>query len=60
MENEEASAVLEKYLGNFSEHPMFGMAAGMQVDFIASMALEQFTEKMMYTLNKELTKIKKS
>ncbi|MDF2788804.1 MAG: hypothetical protein K0S80_1902, partial [Neobacillus sp.] len=33
---------------------------GMQVDFIASMAPEQFTEKMMYTLNKELTKIKKS
>lgn len=60
MENEEASAVLEKYLGNFSEHPMFGMTSGMQVDFIASMAPEQFTEKMMYTLNKELTKIKKS
>nr|WP_263327626.1 glycoside hydrolase family 2 TIM barrel-domain containing protein [Neobacillus sp. Marseille-Q6967] len=59
MENEETKAILEKYLGNFSEHPMFGMAAGMQVDFIASMAPEQFTEKMMFLLNKDLTKIKK-
>ncbi|ULT57005.1 glycoside hydrolase family 2 protein [Neobacillus drentensis] len=59
MENEETKAILEKYLGNFTEHPMYGMAAGMQVDFIASMAPEQFTEKMMFTLNKELTKVKK-
>ncbi|MBT2657660.1 glycoside hydrolase family 2 protein [Bacillus sp. ISL-18] len=59
MENEETKAILEKYLGNFTEHPMYGMAAGMQIDFIASMAPEQFTEKMMYTLNKELTKVKK-
>ncbi|MEH7117494.1 glycoside hydrolase family 2 TIM barrel-domain containing protein [Neobacillus vireti] len=59
MENEETKAILEKYLGNFTEHPMYGMAAGMQVDFIASMAPEQFTEKMMYTLNKELTKVQK-
>jgi beta-galactosidase len=59
MENEETKAILEKYLGNFTEHPMYGMAAGMQVDFIASMAPEQFTDKMMYTLNKELTKVQK-
>ncbi|TWD99587.1 beta-galactosidase [Neobacillus bataviensis] len=59
MENEETKAILEKYLGNFTEHPMYGMAAGMQIDFIASMAPEQFTEKMMYTLNKELTKVQK-
>ena len=59
MENEETKAILEKYLGNFTEHPMYGMAAGMQIDFIASMAPEQFTDKMMYTLNKELTKVQK-
>ena len=60
MENEEAKAVLEKYLGNFAEHPMFGMAQGMQVDFIASMDEDLFNEKLMYRLNKELTQIKKS
>ncbi|MEH7095866.1 glycoside hydrolase family 2 TIM barrel-domain containing protein [Neobacillus vireti] len=59
MENEETKTILEKYLGNFTEHPMYGMAAGMQVDFIASMAPEQFTDKMIYTLNKELTKVQK-
>ncbi|PFO07838.1 beta-galactosidase [Bacillus sp. AFS076308] len=59
MENEDTKAILEKYLGNFTEHPMYGMAAGMQIDFIASMAPEQFTDKMMYTLNKELTKVQK-
>jgi len=59
MENEVTKAILEKYLGNFTEHPMYGMAAGMQIDFIASMAPEQFTEKMMYTLNKELTTVQK-
>jgi beta-galactosidase len=38
---------------------MFGMAQGMPIDVLASMAEEMFTDKMMYTLNKELTKIKK-
>lgn len=39
--------MLTKYLGNFMGNPS------------AEMAPEQFDEKMMYTLNKELTKIKK-
>ncbi|MBS4208202.1 glycoside hydrolase family 2 TIM barrel-domain containing protein [Bacillus sp. FJAT-50079] len=60
MENEEAKAVLKKYLGDFTEHPMYGMAQGMQVDFIASMAEDMFTEQVIFALNKELTKIKKS
>ncbi len=59
MENKEANAILEKYLGDFAEHPMFGMAQGMKIDMIASMAEDLFTEKVMYTINKELTKIKK-
>ncbi|WP_209123816.1 glycoside hydrolase family 2 TIM barrel-domain containing protein [Alkalihalobacillus sp. BA299] len=60
MENPEAKAVVEKYLGNFSEHPMYGMAQGMQIDFIASMAEDLFNDKLMFSLNKELTKIKKT
>lgn len=60
MENEDAKAVLEKYLGNFADHPMFGMAQGMTIDIIASMAEDLFDEKLIYSLNKELTNIKKS
>jgi beta-galactosidase len=61
LENKETRKVIEKYLVGFSEdHPMFGMAQGMPIDVLASMAEEMFTDKMMYTLNKELTKIKKS
>jgi beta-galactosidase len=59
MKNDEAKAVLKKYLGNFEESPMYGMMQGMKIDMIASMAEDMFNEKMMYTLNKELTKIKK-
>jgi beta-galactosidase len=61
LENKETRKVIEKYLIGFSEdHPMFGMAQGMPIDVLASMAEEMFTDQMMYTLNKELTKIKKS
>ena len=58
MENEETKAVLLKYLGDFSQKPMYGMMQGMKVDMIATMAEDMFDEKMMYTLNNELTKIK--
>lgn len=59
IENEEGKAVLIKYLGNFMENPSAEMALGMPIEALAEMAPEQFDEKMMYTLNKELTKIKK-
>ena len=59
--NPEAKAVLQKYLNGFSEdHPMFGMAGGMQIDMLASLASDMFTKELMYLLNKELTKIKKA
>lgn len=60
LENEKTREVINKYLGGFSEeHPMFGMAQGMTLDQIASMAEEMFTDKVMYSINKELTKVKK-
>ena len=34
------------------------MAEGMTIEIVASMAEEMFTDKVMYILNKELTKIK--
>jgi len=58
MENEQTKAVLLKYLGDFSQKPMYGMMQGMKIDMIATMAEDMFDEKMMYTLNSELTKIK--
>jgi beta-galactosidase len=60
VKNEETKAVLRKYMGKLDEHPMFAMTLGMTVDQVASMAKEVYTEKMMYMLNKDLTKIKKS
>lgn len=60
LEKKETREVIKKYLGNFSEeHPMFGMAQGMPIDVLASMAEDLFTDKVMYMLNKELTKINK-
>jgi beta-galactosidase len=61
LENKETRKIIEKYFVGFSEdHTMFGMAQGMPIDVLASMAEEMFTDKMMFTLNKELTKIKRS
>jgi len=36
------------------------MMQGMKIDIIATMAEDMFNEKVMYILNKELTKVKKS
>lgn len=58
-EHEDTKAILKKYLGNLEEHPMFGMTQGFIVEDMAQMAPNQFDEKLLYTLNKELTKIKK-
>lgn len=60
VKNEETKAVLRKYMGKLDEHPMFAMTLGMTVEQVASMAKEVYTEKMMYMLNKDLTRIKKS
>lgn len=59
MQNEEAKNVLIKYLGDFTSNPMYSMMEGMKINMVASMAEDMFTEKVMYILNKELSKIKK-
>lgn len=59
-ENEEAGAILNKYLGDdFRSRPTYSMTQGFKMDTLAEMAPEHFTEKLIYTLNKELTKIKR-
>jgi len=59
MENEEAKAVVMKYLEEMTKHPMFKMAAKMSIDQIAEMKSDLFSDKLMYVLNKELIKIKR-
>lgn len=60
-ENNDAEAVLNKYLGeSFRERPTYGMTQGFKIDTLAEMAPEHFTEKLLYALNRELTKIKKN
>lgn len=59
IQNEEAKAVIQKYLGDVEASPGFGMMEGMPINALAELAPEQFNEKMLYVLNKELTKIKK-
>ncbi|MBK1812289.1 beta galactosidase jelly roll domain-containing protein [Clostridium sp. YIM B02505] len=60
IKNEEAKAVLRKYLGKLDEHPSFAMTMGMTIDKISALAKEIYNEKMMYVLNRDLSKIKKS
>jgi beta-galactosidase len=60
LQNKEADEILVKYLGSFKERPTFEMTQGFTLDTMADMAPQFFTEKLMYMLNKELTKIKKN
>ncbi|MCA0755767.1 glycoside hydrolase family 2 protein [Paenibacillus sp. N4] len=59
-DNIEAEAVLNKYFGeDYREKPTYGMTQGFTIDMLADMAPEYFNEKLLYALNKELTKINK-
>ncbi|MGA9519603.1 MAG: glycoside hydrolase family 2 TIM barrel-domain containing protein [Trichococcus sp.] len=57
--NEETKAIVTTYLGNVEEHPMFDMMQGFTIDAMSQIASDQFSEKMLYTLNKELSQIRK-
>jgi Beta-galactosidase/beta-glucuronidase len=59
-ENEEAEAVLTAYLGaDFRDRPTYAMTQGFTIDMLASMAPEHFTDKRIYALNRELTRIRR-
>ncbi|SHE75235.1 glycoside hydrolase family 2 protein [Alkalibacter saccharofermentans] len=58
-ENPETKKIMDRFFPGFEDHPMFGMAQGMKIDQIAEMAPEKFDDKLLYSLNKELIKIKK-
>lgn len=57
--SQEGKAVIVKYLGNIEENPMFEMFQDLKLDMLASIAGDIFNKKMMYSINKELIKIKK-
>ena len=58
--NDEAAKVLKKYLNNFSiDDPMFDRYKGRTIEMIATKDEDLFNNKFIYTLNKELTQIKK-
>lgn len=60
-ENKDAAVVLNKYLGeSFRERPTYSMTQGFKIDTLAEMAPEHFTDKLLYALNRELTKINKN
>ncbi|WP_068676983.1 glycoside hydrolase family 2 TIM barrel-domain containing protein [Oceanobacillus sp. Castelsardo] len=59
MENKETRAVLIKHLGDISEMPAYSMIKSMDLNMVASMAKDQFPGKVMYLLNRDLTKINK-
>ncbi len=60
VENEKTDAILIKYLGkSFKERPTYPMTMGFTVDDLAERS-EMFSKKLIYAMNKELTKIKKT
>ncbi|RTE09190.1 glycoside hydrolase family 2 protein [Paenibacillus whitsoniae] len=60
-ENEEAAAVLHQFLGeSFRERPTYSMTQGFKIDTLAEMAPDHFTDKLLYALNRELTRINKN
>ncbi|MEV5027044.1 glycoside hydrolase family 2 protein [Paenibacillus sp. LPE1-1-1.1] len=59
-ENKDAEIVLNKYFGeSFRDRPQYPMMQGFTIDMLAGMAPENFPDKLIFAINKELTKIKK-
>lgn len=57
--NSETKKIMDKYLPGAQENPMFGMVEGLSINELKGMAPDVFNEKLLYMLNKELTKVKK-
>ncbi|WP_419874871.1 glycoside hydrolase family 2 TIM barrel-domain containing protein [Candidatus Pristimantibacillus sp. PTI5] len=58
--NKDAEIVLNKYFGeSFRDMPQYPMMQGFTIDMLAGMAPENFPDKLIFAINKELTQIKK-
>ncbi|MBU7591103.1 D-2-hydroxyacid dehydrogenase [Metabacillus halosaccharovorans] len=59
-ENKEAEAVLNKYLGeSFRERSSYNLVKGITIDKMVDMAPQAMPAKLVFLINKELSKIKK-
>lgn len=58
-ENEETKVIIRKILGEVEQHPMFNMIQGFTIDAVSQIVPDQINEKILYSLNKELTQIRK-
>ncbi|MED5020113.1 glycoside hydrolase family 2 TIM barrel-domain containing protein [Paenibacillus chibensis] len=58
MDNEQANAVLTRFMGDLSENPMFDMLKSLKIDMLASLS-DDLSDQFLYRLNKELIQIKK-
>ncbi|WP_263707412.1 D-2-hydroxyacid dehydrogenase [Shouchella tritolerans] len=59
-DNKEAKAVLNKYLGeSFRDSSSYSLIQGFTIDKLVDIAPQSFPEKLVFVLNKELSKIKK-
>lgn len=59
LENEKASIILNKYFSKLLASPMIGMIKTSSIDDLFKMLDESIDEKLIFMLNKELSKIKK-
>src|SRR5699024_10338507 len=58
--NSETKAIIEKYLPDVEDSEMFNFLAGMNAEDMKGLAPNMFNDKLLFVLNKQLTKIKKS
>ena len=59
LENEEANIVLNKYFAKLLASPMLGMMKNSSIDDLVKMLDDAIDTKLIFMLNKELSKIKK-
>lgn len=58
--NSETKAIIEKYLPDVEDSEMFNFLEGMNAEDMKGLAPNMFNDKLLFVLNKQLTKIKKS
>jgi beta-galactosidase len=59
IDNPETKVIMHRYLGKVEEQPMFGMMEGMNIELLADMDSETFSEILLFQLNSNLNKVKK-
>ncbi len=58
--NKETKKIITKYLGDVEETPMYHMMEVMSLETLGELDPNNFSEKLLYLFNRDLSKIKKS